>query len=84
MFAAIILWKRQSFNPGSCIDFIIYSNLDGKGGGTMKQKRKNQKLFTSDSLMGLQPQRIDVDPFGSYTGVPEDPEEVPVQDADDL
>lgn len=24
------------------------------------------------------------DPFGSYTGKPEDPNEVPVQDADDL
>jgi hypothetical protein len=24
------------------------------------------------------------DPFGSYTGVPEDPEDAPVQDADDL
>lgn len=24
------------------------------------------------------------DPFGSYTGVPEDENEIPVQDADDL
>lgn len=24
------------------------------------------------------------DPFGSYTGRPRDPEEIPVQDADDL
>lgn len=24
------------------------------------------------------------DPYGSWTGVPADPEEVPVQDADDL
>lgn len=50
----------------------------------MKRKRKSAKLFSTDSLMGLQPQRIDVDPFGSYTGVTEDPEETPVQDADDL
>ena len=50
----------------------------------MIPKRKKQKLFTSDSLMGLQPQRIEADPFGSYTGVPEDPLETPVQDADDL
>ncbi len=27
---------------------------------------------------------IDTDPQGSYTGRPEDPYEVPVQDADDL
>ena len=28
--------------------------------------------------------RIVTDPGGSYTGRPRDPEEVPVQDADDL
>lgn len=27
---------------------------------------------------------IQVDPQGSYTGLPEDPEEIPVQDVDDL
>lgn len=27
---------------------------------------------------------IQTDPLGSYTGIPEDPEEKPVQDADDL
>ena len=50
----------------------------------MKRKVTKMKLFSSDSLMGLEPQRIDADPFGSYTGVPVDPEETPVQDADDL
>lgn len=50
----------------------------------MRKKRKSKMLFTPDSLMGLQPQRIEVDPFGSYTGVPDDPSETPVQDADDL
>lgn len=29
-------------------------------------------------------ERIVSDPFGSYTGRPEDPDEKPVQDADDL
>ena len=28
--------------------------------------------------------RIDTDPFGSYTGVPDDPFDVPIQDVDDL
>lgn len=28
--------------------------------------------------------KISTDPFGSYTGRPEDPNEKPVQDADDL
>ena len=50
----------------------------------MKRRWKKSIRFTSDSLMGLQPQRIEADPFGSYTGVPENPEETPVQDADDL
>lgn len=29
-------------------------------------------------------EKIATDPFGSYTGRPIDPEEIPVQDADDL
>ena len=28
--------------------------------------------------------RIDTDPYGSYTGVPDDPYDEPVQDVDDL
>lgn len=28
--------------------------------------------------------KINTDPNGSYTGKPDDPEETPVQDADDL
>ena len=27
---------------------------------------------------------IDTDPYGSYTGVPDDPYDMPVQDVDDL
>lgn len=34
------------------------------------EKKKEEKIVT--------------DPFGSYTGRPKDPEEKPVQDADDL
>ena len=29
-------------------------------------------------------EKIQTDPFGSYTGRPQDPDEKPVQDADDL
>ena len=29
-------------------------------------------------------ERISTDPFGSYTGRPRDPEDRPIQDADDL
>ena len=28
--------------------------------------------------------KIQTDPFGSYTGRPRDPDEMPIQDADDL
>ena len=31
-----------------------------------------------------QKKKVDTDPQGSYTGRPQDPHEVPVQDADDL
>ena len=50
----------------------------------MKRKRKIPIFFTSGSLMESQPEQITTDPFGSYTGVAEDPDEPPVQDADDL
>lgn len=32
----------------------------------------------------MKKKKIQTDPFGSYTGRPEDPQEAPVQDADDL
>lgn len=43
----------------------------------MKKKRANQEK--QDTF-----HRPMTDPQGSYTGVPEDPEEKPVQDVDDL
>ena len=39
----------------------------------MRNKKTEQKT-----------EKIVVDPFGSYTGITNDPFEVPVQDADDL
>ena len=50
----------------------------------MKRRRKIPIFFTSGSLMEAQPDRIVADPNGSYTGVAENPEETPIQDADDL
>lgn len=32
----------------------------------------------------MKEERIVTDPFGSYTGRPDDPQERPIQDADDL
>jgi len=45
----------------------------------MKSDKKNPI-----SRDGKRIQDIVTDPFGMYTGNPEDPYEVPVQDADDL
>ena len=51
----------------------------------MKKKAKQKFVFpgaysTENQIRPL----ILTDPFGSYTGIPDDPEEKPVQDADDL
>ena len=43
-------------------------------GGMDMPKKKNEE----------KPEVISTDPFGSYTGRPQDPNERPIQDADDL
>lgn len=50
--------------------------LLGKGGVNVKEKLK------TNPLTGFR--ESTTDPQGSWTGVPADPHEVPVQDADDL
>ena len=50
---------------------------------SIKKKIIKEKLFT-DVSNDLNSERIIVDPNGSYTGVPIDPLEKPVQDVDDL
>lgn len=47
----------------------------------MKNKREIPYL---DPNIPLDGSILSADPLGSYTGVPSDPKEVPVQDADDL
>lgn len=53
-------------------------------GGKYNFKKKKQKVYLniidSDTYEGFS----QTDPLGMYTGVPEDPYEEPVQDADDL
>ena len=52
----------------------------------MKRKREKQKIVIPGHY-GMENQiapLILTDPFGSYTGLTEDPDEKPVQDADDL
>lgn len=45
-----------------------------------QETKKLQKLKRKQNMVGLSPW----DPMGSYTGLPFEPNEVPVQDADDL
>lgn len=47
-------------------------------------EKKNNKGPTKSAEKVIRMQDLKTDPNGSYTGIPEDPYEVPVQDADDL
>ncbi len=51
----------------------------------MKKASEKKKKAIMDKVMGLmnkEPSKTD--PLGSYTGMPVNPHEVPVQDEDDL
>ncbi len=57
----------------------------------MKNEKKNDKngkntpyRVNFSAKMSTDEGRIDTDPYGSYTGVPDDPYDQPIQDADDL
>lgn len=47
----------------------------------MKKKEKCKNVGAS---MSTRDNEINTDPLGSWTGSPDDPHEMPVQDADDL
>lgn len=44
-----------------------------------KKQSSKEERTTIESVV-----RIETDPLGMYTGVPKDPKDAPVQDADDL
>ena len=50
----------------------------------MKNDKTIRKLDPDAYKNRAVPKSIDTDPFGSYTGVANDPYDKPVQDADDL
>lgn len=51
----------------------------------MKKKENHPKKATKDENKVSEKDRINTDPFGSYTGVDtENKYEIPVQDVDDL
>ena len=48
-------------------------------------KKEKKKVPVSDRVQGIISMQASVtDPDGSYTGVPKNPYETPVQDSDDL
>lgn len=50
-----------------------------------EQKKEKKRNCDKDSCeLDFIGESIDTDPFGMYTGVPKNPYEEPVQDADDL
>lgn len=51
-----------------------------------KNKRPSKVVHTQSAIVNsiINEPPSDTDPFGSYTGKPMDPNETPVQDADDL
>ena len=49
-----------------------------------KSKQKDRTRVEFSMKSNSIDDRIDTDPYGSYTGVPDDPYDMPVQDADDL
>lgn len=50
----------------------------------MRRRKNIPVFFPPGSPADMNPIDSVFDPLGSYTGQPEDPYEVPVQDADDL
>ena len=54
------------------------------GGGSVRRKRWIPETYPIGSLLKIQQEGIVTDPLGSYTGIAEDPLDVPIQDADDL
>lgn len=52
----------------------------------MKHKPKTVGKYRPNTLVNslIHPRPSDTDPLGSWTGVPENPDELPQQDADDL
>lgn len=50
----------------------------------MFRKRREKKAPMEEAMALTGFQESAADPQGSYTGVPADPDEVPVQDVDDL
>ena len=54
------------------------------GGGTAVIDGKKPTFTASSVKKPVRRSQISTDPLGSWTGVPDDPYDMPIQDADDL
>ncbi len=52
--------------------------------GTEKEKKQRQAAISAKIGQMIDLADYETDPFGSYTGIAENPWEIPMQDADDL
>jgi len=60
------------------------TGIKGKALGKIAKKAEVQLMEQTKREQQMDRQPSDTDPLGMWTGVPEDPFETPVQDADDL
>ena len=69
--------NRATDIPNGVFDQVI-------GGGMAVIDGKKPTFTTSNAKKRTRRSEIVTDPLGSWTGVPEDPYDKPIQDADDL
>ena len=78
------------FAPEGAYQLQRVASPPRKGADTMDKPVKNEKRYLpstdpmAKAMAMTHCQSAKTDPLGSWTGVPADPEEQPVQDADDL
>jgi hypothetical protein len=58
--------------------------MEGMSGGRFSHTKKGGEKMGKKLKKLLERESSKTDPFGSYTGIPVNPYEKPVQDADDL
>ena len=71
----------EAFVKNGRIFYGVHANHN-EGGVWMKRKRRERAERIVQSI--VQQPASDTDPQGSWTGRPENEDEIPVQDADDL
>lgn len=78
----IALHEAQNTKRKLKIQGQVIINMDKNNKNKSKEQQKKQRIENITSSVEVKPSKTD--PFGSYTGVPFDKNEEPIQDADDL